>query len=231
MDHPHVHEFLLALPVLLFSMVAHEYAHGYAALKQGDPTAMSLGRLTLNPLKHIDPLMTILMPLALFVGSGGRVIFGGAKPVPVNPRNYRNYRRGDVIVSAAGIVTNLGLVIVAMVLTIALGLTSEVLGGPGALAPVQRMIGWGIWLNLLLAFFNLIPIPPLDGSHLLYHALPPRAGLWYRQIGRYGVGVLLLVVFIAPGFLFTLLAPAFALQAAACAVVSPFALTSVPVCP
>jgi len=226
-----VHEFLLALPVLLFSMVAHEYAHGYAALRQGDPTAMSLGRLTLNPLKHIDPLMTILMPVALFVGSGGQVIFGGAKPVPVNPRNYRNYRRGDVIVSAAGIVANLGLVVVAMVLTIALGMVSHGLGVRGVLAPIQRMIAWGIWLNLLLAFFNLIPIPPLDGSHLLYHALPPRLGLWYRQIGRYGVGVLMVVVFVAPRALFTLLTPAFALHAAACSVVSPFALTPVPVCP
>ncbi len=225
-----MHEFLLALPVLLFSMVAHEYAHGYAALRQGDPTAMSLGRLTLNPLKHIDPFMTILMPLALFVGSGGQVIFGGAKPVPVNPRNYRNYRRGDVIVSAAGIVANLGLVVVAMILTIALGLVSDGLGVRGVLAPIQRMIAWGIWLNLLLAFFNLIPIPPLDGSHLLYQALPPRLGLWYRQIGRYGLGVLLVVVFVAPGALFTLLTPAFVLQAAACSVVSPFALTSVPVC-
>ncbi len=225
-----MHEFLLALPVLLFSMVAHEYAHGYAALRQGDPTAKRAGRLTLNPIAHIDPFMTILMPLALFVGSGGRVIFGGAKPVPVNPRNYRNYRRGDVIVSAAGIVTNLALVIVAVILTIVLGLASEATGVAAVLAPIQRMIAWGIWLNLLLAFFNLIPIPPLDGSHLLYHALPPRAGLWYRQIGRYGVGVLLLVVFLAPGFLFTLLTPAFALQAAACAVVSPFALTSVPGC-
>ncbi len=158
------------------------------------------------------------------------MIFGGAKPVPVNPRNYRNYRRGDVIVSAAGIVTNLALVIVAVILTIVLGLASEATGVAAVLAPIQRMIAWGIWLNLLLAFFNLIPIPPLDGSHLLYHALPPRAGLWYRQIGRYGVGVLLLVVFLAPGFLFTLLTPAFALQAAACAVVSPFALTSVPGC-
>jgi Zn-dependent protease len=191
---------------------------------------MSLGRLTLNPLKHIDPFMTIVMPIALFVGSGGKVIFGGAKPVPVNPRNYRNYRRGDVIVSAAGIATNLVLVVVAILSTIVLGLVSDALGVTGILAPVQRMIAWGIWLNLLLAFFNLIPIPPLDGSHLLYHALPSRLGLWYRQVGRFGIGVLLVVVFVAPGALFTLLTPAFALQAAACAAVSPYALTSIPVC-
>ncbi|HXV86854.1 MAG TPA: site-2 protease family protein, partial [Gemmatimonadales bacterium] len=104
-------EALLALPVLLFSMVAHEYAHGYAALRQGDTTAYMLGRLTFNPLKHIDPFMTVLLPLMLWFGSGGRMVFGGAKPVPVNPRNYRQYKRGDIIVSLAGIATNLVLAV------------------------------------------------------------------------------------------------------------------------
>src|SRR5688572_6088105 len=99
--------FALVVPVLLFSMVAHEYAHGYAALKQGDPTAYQLGRLTWNPLKHIDPFMTVLMPILTWFGSGGGMMFGGAKPVPVNPRHYRHYRRGDIIVSLAGIATNL----------------------------------------------------------------------------------------------------------------------------
>src|SRR5947199_981611 len=88
---------LFVAPVLLFSMVAHEYAHGYAALRQGDQTALMLGRLTFNPIKHIDPWMTIMLPALLWIGSGGRMMFGGAKPVPVNPRNYRNYRRGDLI--------------------------------------------------------------------------------------------------------------------------------------
>ena len=95
-------DFLLALPVLLFSLVAHEYAHGYAALQQGDPTAYELGRLTFNPLKHIDPWMSILLPALLWFGSQGGFVFGGAKPIPVNPSNYRNFRRGDVIVSSAG---------------------------------------------------------------------------------------------------------------------------------
>src|SRR5262245_37523408 len=87
-----LNNFLVAAPVLLFSMVAHEYAHGYAALKQGDPTAQQLGRLTWNPIKHIDPFLTILMPVMLYWASNGQFMFGGAKPVPVNPRNYRNYR-------------------------------------------------------------------------------------------------------------------------------------------
>ena len=101
--------FILVAPILLFSVVAHEYAHGYAALLQGDPTAQSLGRLTWNPIKHIDPFLTILMPLVMFMTLG--VAFGGAKPVPVDPRNYRNYRRGDSIVSLAGIAANLALAV------------------------------------------------------------------------------------------------------------------------
>src|SRR2546426_12647172 len=90
-------------------MVAHEYAHAEAAYRQGDNTAYMLGRLTLNPLKHIDPLMTVILPVVLWVGSHGAFTFGGAKPVPVNPRNYREFRRGDIIVSLAGIAVNLAL--------------------------------------------------------------------------------------------------------------------------
>src|ERR1043165_10081175 len=95
-----IQSLLLFVPVLLFSVIAHEYAHGYAALKQGDTTALSLGRLTWNPLKHIDPFMTIILPAVMYFMSG--TMLGGAKPVPVNPRNYRNFKRGDIIVSLAG---------------------------------------------------------------------------------------------------------------------------------
>ena len=94
------------MPVLLFSVIAHEYAHGYAALKQGDDTALMLGRLTWNPIKHIDPFMTMLLPLMLCASSHAPIL-GGAKPVPVNPRNYRNFKRGDIIVSLAGVFANL----------------------------------------------------------------------------------------------------------------------------
>src|SRR5262249_48644604 len=99
-------DLLFFVPVLLFSVIAHEIAHGYAALKQGDTTALMLGRLTWNPIKHIDPFMTILLPALLFYSSGGRVMLGGAKPVPVNPGNYRNRVRGDIIVSLAGVFVN-----------------------------------------------------------------------------------------------------------------------------
>ena len=104
--------FVLVAPMLLLSMVAHEYAHGYAALKQGDNTALMLGRLTWNPLKHIDPWLTVIMPLVSFFIAG--VAFGGAKPVPVNPRLYRNYKRGDIIVSLAGVATNLVLAVLLL---------------------------------------------------------------------------------------------------------------------
>src|SRR5882762_6794367 len=147
-------EFLLWAPVLLFSMVAHEYAHAEAAYRQGDPTAYMLGRLTLNPLKHIDPFMTILLPIGLWIASSGAYTFGGAKPVPVNPRNYRNFVRGDIIVSLAGIVVNLGLFILFCLAFAVLGLIASAIPGlAGTFAILQRMTMWGMWLNLVLAFF------------------------------------------------------------------------------
>jgi Zn-dependent protease len=173
--------------MLVFAMVAHEYAHAAAALRQGDDTAYMLGRVTLNPLPHIDPWMSLLVPALFWFGSGGTFMFGGAKPVPVNPRKYRKYVRGDVIVSAAGVVTNLVLALVWAVVFVLLGLVARSL--PEA-APTfdtaQRMMMLGVKINLILCFFNLIPVPPLDGSHLFYHLLPPKAGSWYRDLQRFG---------------------------------------------
>jgi Zn-dependent protease len=187
--------FLLAAPVLLFSMVAHEYAHGYAALKQGDPTAQQLGRLTWNPLKHIDPFLTILMPVMLYWASNGTFIFGGAKPVPVNPRNYRNYKRGDIIVSLAGIVTNLLLFPLCALIIVGLGLLGRLIPpGVETLFLLQRMMVMGILFNLVLAVFNLLPIPPLDGSHVMKWVLPPAWSLRYQQLGRYGIVILLVLL-------------------------------------
>lgn len=209
-------------------MVAHEYAHGYAALRQGDQTAYMLGRLTFNPMKHIDPFMTVLLPLMLWFGSGGRMVFGGAKPVPVNPRNYRNYRRGDIIVSLAGITTNVALAAACLGLAVAVGFVGDALPGGQALALFQRMLFWGIWLNLLLAFFNLIPIPPLDGSHVLAHLLPPSVALHYRQLQQYGLLVLIALMFFFRGLFAALLLPAFLLHELAMRVAVPFALMPPP---
>ncbi len=207
------------------SMVAHEYAHGYAALRQGDNTAKLLGRLTFNPVKHIDPWMTILLPAMLWFGSGGRFLFGGAKPVPVNPRNYRNYRRGDIIVSMAGIATNLALFVVFCGLAVVVGMLGN--SGPtslGLLVTLQRVLFWGIWFNLLLANFNLIPIPPLDGSHVFYHLLSPELGLKYRQLSRYGFLILLALIFFVPGALSIMLLPAIGTLRLVLSLMSPFIL-------
>lgn len=189
--------------------MAHEYAHGIAAFRQGDDTAYMLGRLTLNPVPHLDPWMSLLLPALLWFGSGGRFTFGGAKPVPVNPRRYRNYRRGDIIVSGAGVVTNLVIAVACAVVFILLGLAARAL--PGALVALdtaQRMMTWGIWLNLMLAFFNLIPVPPLDGSHLFYHLLPPKWGAQYRSLQRFGFLPLMVLMLLFQPVISFLLSPA-----------------------
>jgi len=203
-------------------MVAHEYAHAEAAYRQGDSTAYMLGRLTLNPAKHIDPFMTVILPLVLWFGSHGSYTFGGAKPVPVNPRNYRDYVRGDIIVSLAGIVVNLVLFVLFTGLFAAVGVLAQAVP---ALAPtldiLQRMMFYGVWLNLTLAFFNLIPIPPLDGSHVFYHLLPPGAGLQYRQLQRFGFLPIMVVSFMLPGVIQFFLWPAFQLLDVALQIVGP----------
>jgi Zn-dependent protease len=199
--------------MLVFAMTAHEYAHAATALRQGDDTAYQLGRVTLNPVPHIDPWMSLLLPTLLWFGSGGRFTFGGAKPVPVNPRKYRNFVRGDLLVSAAGVITNFFLAFAFSLVFVLLGLLSQALPGAGAvLDTAQRMMVHGIWINLILCFFNLIPIPPLDGSHLLYHALPPRAGSWYRGLQRFGYLPLFVLLFLFRPVVSVLLAPAYAVM-------------------
>jgi Zn-dependent protease len=217
--------FVLVVPVLLFSMVAHEYAHGYAALRQGDNTAQMLGRLSWNPLKHIDPLMTVIMPLVTFLSFG--VAFGGAKPVPVNPRLYRHYRSGDIIVSLAGIATNLVLAVVLSVLIVPLGLAGRAMPFLGSsLAIVQLMFLYGVTINLVLAAFNLIPIPPLDGSHVMKHLLPPSWAWNYQRFGRYGLIVLLLLLTVGNAPLNAWMKPVFFLSEYAMHLVGPFMLAS-----
>ena len=213
----------LIAPPLLMAMVAHEYAHGWAARQQGDNTAFMLGRLTLNPLKHIDPFMTILLPL--FLAWAGGPIFGGAKPVPVNPRNYRNYKRGDIIVSLAGVTTNVIIAILSVPLIILVGLIGDQL--PGLIRPLgvlQQMLVWGVIINLFLAAFNLLPIPPLDGSHVFKYLLPPRWALAYEQAGRFGLLILFAFLYMGRGLLMWWLTPVYILHGAAQALYLPFML-------
>jgi Zn-dependent protease len=192
LDSLDIQRFILIAPVLLFSVVAHEVAHGYAALKQGDDTAYMLGRLTFNPLKHIDPFMTVLFPLFMFLAH--QPILGGAKPVPVNPRKYRQFKRGDIIVSLAGIATNLVLAAICTVLVFLIGLMPLNPAIAETQSLLQAMMGWGVEINLMLAVFNLLPIPPLDGSHVLKYLLPPGWALGYQRIGFYGIIILLFLL-------------------------------------
>lgn len=207
--------------MLLLSMVAHEYAHGYAALRQGDDTAQSLGRLTWNPLKHIDPWLTVVMPLVSFFIAG--VAFGGAKPVPVDPRKYRNYRRGDIIVSLAGVATNFVLAALLLPAVIGLGVLARQVPALGDwVSLLQIMFLYGILINLILAAFNLMPIPPLDGSHVVKHMLPLRAAIAYQRFGRYGLLVVFLLVGMAQGVLNTWMSPAFHLYDVALRTAAPY---------
>ena len=192
MDSQGFQTFLLVAPVLLFSVVAHEVAHGYAALKQGDDTALMLGRLTFNPLKHIDPFMTILFPLLMFLAHAP--ILGGAKPVPVNPRKYRKFKRGDIIVSLAGIATNIVLAFICTILIVLIGFIPLSPSTAETQALLQAMMGWGIVVNLGLAAFNLLPVPPLDGSHVMKYILPPGWALGYQRIGFFGIIILLFLL-------------------------------------
>lgn len=186
---------LLQLPVLIFSVVLHEYAHAWQARREGDNTATMLGRLTLNPLPHIDPIGSVLLPALL--AAAGAPVLGWARPVPTNPRNYRNFRAGDIRVSLAGISANLALAVALIPLVALAGWAAQVAGPvEPSFRLLQQMFAVGIFINLLLAFFNLLPIPPLDGSHVMYHLLPPAAGARYRQLGVYGTFILLALMYL-----------------------------------
>lgn len=200
-------EVLLYLPVLLFSIVIHEVAHAVVARREGDPTAEEAGRITLNPVPHLDLWGSIIIPVGLLV-SGTSLIFGWAKPVPVNPSNFDDYKGGDIRVSLAGIASNLALAVLFTLLAAVLVAVSSVQGGApmggvgapgsGILATAVGVAEFGILINLILAVFNLAPIPPLDGSHVVYHLLPREWGETYRRVGRYGLILLFLAVFFLP---------------------------------
>ncbi|MEO7455662.1 MAG: site-2 protease family protein [Gemmatimonadaceae bacterium] len=206
---------LLVAPILLFSVIAHEIAHGYAALKQGDRTALEAGRLSWNPLRHIDPFLTIILPVLMLTGSalvGGRfVVFGGAKPVPVDPRNYKHIRRGDIIVSLAGVFVNLLIALACGLLIVATGLIARVMPAlDPSIGIIQAMLSIGVMLNFGLIVFNLLPIPPLDGSHVMKYLLPRPLAVRYVQFSRYGLLVLFLLLYVGDSVLNVWFAPAFA---------------------
>jgi Zn-dependent protease len=189
-----------ALPVL-FAITVHEVAHGWVAKQFGDRTAMMLGRLTLNPIKHIDPIGTILVP-GLMILFGG-VVFGWAKPVPVTWQNLGNPKRDMALVALAGPLSNL-IMAVLWVLVMKLSLVL-----PGSLAMVVRPLLYmgaaGITINLILMVLNLVPIPPLDGSRILSSFLPDKLAWRYNQLEQYGL--LILLILLATGLLQHIIGP------------------------
>lgn len=209
---PTLQTILLVAPILLFSMVAHEIAHGYVALRQGDPTALDAGRLSWNPVRHIDPVLTIMLPLLMLwgsaaIGKGGFVI-GGAKPVPVNPANFRHPRRGDILVSLAGVAANFVVAIGCIAIIAVIGLVGRGAGSMSAsLGILQAMFAYGILINAGLIAFNLLPIPPLDGSHVVQHLLPRRLAAAYVRFGKYGILLLFAMMAFWPQGLRMWLAP------------------------
>jgi Zn-dependent protease len=202
---------IILVAVLIMSVVVHEVAHAWQARREGDDTAERLGRITLNPIPHLDPLGSIILP-GILAYTGG-MIFGWAKPVPVNPANYRQYVAGDIRVSLAGIVSNIGLAILATILAGFVVKLRSVVGSMGGTTDVLFMsLNYAIYINLILAFFNLIPIPPLDGSHVVAHMLPRELADRYRNLGQFGLMIVMLLIFFAPGFMDFFLAPVYALQ-------------------
>jgi len=188
--------FLIIAPPFLFAVVIHEYSHGRMALRFGDPTAKMAGRLTLNPLSHLDPIGSIIIPIFLYVSSG--FIFGWAKPVPVNPYYFRDPRRDMMWVSLAGPGANIliafGLGLVIRFLSV-LPINPDLQSSPFGI--IIHMIVYGLIINLILAFFNLIPIPPLDGSKILMGILPPQYAEPLIQLERYGFLLLIGIIFIS----------------------------------
>lgn len=189
---------IISIGILIYSAIFHEIAHGFVAYRLGDPTAKLQGRLTLNPKSHIDLYMSILLPLLLFIGSGGRFIFGGAKPVPVDPFNLRDGIKDLALVSLVGPLTNLLLAIVASLLIHLIfpgwGFASVINSGI-----IGFILAETVYLNLLLAIFNLVPIPPLDGSKIFSLLLPPKQAAAYMSLGNIGMLFLIFLLFFPIG--------------------------------
>lgn len=183
---------LISIIILVFSAILHEIAHGYVADRFGDPTARLMGRLTLNPKSHIDPFMSIILPLMLIV-SGSPIVFGGAKPVPVDPFNLRDGRKDIALVSLAGPITNVILALVASLIAW-IAYPNMSLSMIADSSFIGFIVGTIIRLNVLLAIFNLIPIPPLDGSKVFALLLPEKTAESYLAFGAYGTFVILFLL-------------------------------------
>ncbi len=180
------------LPILL-AVTLHEAAHGWAAWKLGDDTAKRLGRVTFNPLRHIDPFGTVLLPALLLLASGGRMMFGFAKPVPVDFSRLNRPRRDMILVALAGPLTNLLIAFASAGLFHGLTIFS---------GDLQRWLGYNlanaVWINILLFIFNMLPLPPLDGGRVAVGLLPPSLGYRLARLERAGIMIILIALFVLP---------------------------------
>ena len=194
----------IAFAVLLFSLTFHEMAHAWTADRLGDPTARLLGRVSFNPIVHADPIGTVLFPLLAIIG--GVPIIGWAKPVPVVVSRLRRQRRDYVLVAAAGPASNLVLAVVAAVVLAMLPVSPVVLDEPNVSAPIATFLSLAVRLNILLAVFNMLPIPPLDGGNVLSGLLPHRFATMLDQVRPYGF-LLLYALLFTDGFYYLVFWP------------------------
>jgi len=197
MDPNIIRNLIISVPPLVLAIVIHEISHGFVANKLGDPTARLMGRLTLNPIKHIDPVGTLIMPLILYYLSDGRFVFGYAKPVPINPHNFKDPRRDMAISAAAGPVTNILLAIISQILLAHFVMPAGAVLPRGVsasiLQPLAMMLESSIGINIILAVINLIPIPPLDGGRVLVGFLPYKQAISYSRIEPYGFIIVIIL--------------------------------------
>jgi Zn-dependent protease len=198
-------ELAVAVLASIIAITLHEAAHGYAALSLGDPTAKLMGRLSLNPIRHVDPVGTLLVPGILLVSqllATGRVdmMFGWAKPVPLDIRNLYNPRTGMMLVAAAGPAMNFALAMIAALLIHPAGLLENTLSAD-SMALVYRFLALSILANLVLGLFNLFPIPPLDGGRIVTGLLPYRAAMAYARLEPAGLFIVIGVLFLLPALI------------------------------
>lgn len=202
LDPDTIRNILVQYPSLLFALCFHEAAHAWTADRCGDPSARLLGRVTMNPVKHADPIGTVVMPLVMMV-FGSQFLFGWAKPVPFNPINLRNMRRDPVLIALAGPASNILLMLITIIMIrVLLGLSDAGILSGAVAGQTLVFFAYFAMINLVLALFNMIPVPPLDGHYLLNYFLPPSGQQMMQQIGPMGILLAILIAQPVLGFLF-----------------------------